>query len=161
MYAAPGLRRRSLPAALLVVITLVAGILAAPLVVPSAAAAGSPPPSTGALIVNQSFTGATLVDDAWIGLGSTCLTGAPSGSTPSATVNNCALSQSGPVPTIGTTDGYLQLTDTQTRANGTLLYNRALPASAGLSVEFEQYQYGGGGGDGIGFFLVDGATNLT
>ena len=28
-------------------------------------------------------------------------------------------------------------------------------------VRFEQYQYGGNGADGIGFYLVDGSTDLT
>jgi hypothetical protein len=32
---------------------------------------------------------------------------------------------------------------------------------AGVSMVFRQYQYGGTGADGIGFFLVDGSTNLT
>jgi uncharacterized repeat protein (TIGR01451 family) len=57
--------------------------------------------------------------------------------------------------------GYLQLNDAGTSAVGTILYNRPVPASAGISVVFEQYQYGGNGADGIGFFLVDGATELT
>ena len=44
---------------------------------------------------------------------------------------------------------------------GSVLYNRPIPASAGVSMVFRQFQYGGTGADGIGFFLVDGSTNLT
>ncbi|BDZ41754.1 hypothetical protein GCM10025865_10530 [Paraoerskovia sediminicola] len=42
-----------------------------------------------------------------------------------------------------------------------MLYNKPIPATAGISFTFDQYQYGGTGADGIGFFLVDGSTNLT
>lgn len=153
-----GFGSTAIAGAFVAVTTLVVAIVVAPVGAPQASAA---PPTSGSVIVDEGFTGATLTDSAWTGLGATCLTGAPSGSTPSPTLNNCSSSQSGPVPAIGVTDGYLQLTDTHTSTNGTLLYNRSIPASAGISVEFEQYQYGGGGADGIGFFLVDGATNLT
>ena len=44
---------------------------------------------------------------------------------------------------------------------GSVLYNRPVPATAGVSITLDQYQYGGTGADGIGFFLVDGSTNLT
>ncbi|WP_341952091.1 CARDB domain-containing protein [Salinibacterium sp. TMP30] len=159
MRVSGNLAKRVVPGAFLLTTVLVAGIVIAPVSSPQAAAA--PPPTSGSLIVNESFTGATLTDTAWTGLEAACLTGAPSGSPPSTTVNDCSSSQSGPIPTLGATPGYLQLTDTTTRTNGTLLYNRSIPASAGISVVFEQYQYGGGGADGIGFFIVDGATNLT
>ncbi len=154
-----GAGRRVVLGAFLMVAALVGGLVLTPIIAPSAVAAS--PPTTGSIVVNESFAGATLTDTAWTGLGSTCLTGAPAGSTPSPTINNCGSSQKGPVPTIGTTPGYLQLTDATGYTSGTLLYNRAIPASSGVSVEFEQYQYGGTGADGIGFFLVDGATNLT
>jgi len=148
------------PLAFAVIAALAGALVVAPIATPSATAAN--PPLTGSVVVDESFTGATLTDPAWVGLGSTCLTGAAPGSTPSPTVNNCDSAQDGPVPTIGASpDGYLQLTDTSRYASGTLLYNRALTASAGISIEFEQYQYGGNGADGIGFFIVDGSTNLT
>jgi uncharacterized repeat protein (TIGR01451 family)/LPXTG-motif cell wall-anchored protein len=154
-----GNRRRAVRDARIVVAAVLGALILTPIDSPRAAAAD--PPTTGSVVVNESFTGATVANTAWTGLGTTCLTGAPSGSTPSATLNNCQSSQTGPVPTLGTTPGYLQLTDSGTYANGTLLYNRAIPASAGISVEFEQYQYGGTGADGMAFFLVDGSTNLT
>ena len=65
------------------------------------------------------------------------------------------------MPTRGSTPGYLQLTDASNNAAGSVLYNRPIPASAGISITLRQFQYGGTGADGIGFFLVDGATNLT
>ena len=42
--------------------------------------------------------------------------------------------------------GYLQLTDTATFARGSILYNRPVPATAGVSITLDQYQYGGVGG---------------
>lgn len=81
-----------------------------------------------------------MSDTAWVGLGSACLTGAPAGSTPSSTIRNCDSAQTGPVPVQGAPSGYLQLTDASATSNGTLLYNRSIPAAAGISVEFEQYQ---------------------
>ncbi len=138
---------------------LVGGLVVATVSAPTASAAN--PPTTGSLIVDASFSAATVTDAAWTGLGSTCLTGAPAGSVPSPTINNCDSRRTGPVPALGVTPGYLQLTDAGRSSVGTLLYNRPIPASAGISVVFEQYQYGGNGADGIGFFLVDGATDLT
>ncbi|WP_167756948.1 DUF7507 domain-containing protein [Leifsonia flava] len=122
------------------------------------------PPTTGTTVVDETFRGATVPDDAWKVLGDACLTGSAAGSTPpagSAAVPSCAAHQSGPVPTPGVTDGYLQLTDTGFSREGSILYDRPIPASAGISVTFEQYQYGGNGADGIGFFLVDGSTTLN
>ncbi|MEO8261505.1 MAG: CARDB domain-containing protein [Pseudolysinimonas sp.] len=141
------------------VAALVGGLIFSAVAPPTTAQAD--PPTGGSVIVNESFTGATVPDTAWTGLGTTCLTGAPAASVPSPTINNCDSARAGPVPAIGVTPGYLQLTDASTFKVGSILYNRAIPASAGISVVFEQYQYGGNGADGIGFFLVDGATNLT
>ncbi|WP_425280747.1 lectin-like domain-containing protein [Leucobacter coleopterorum] len=46
-----------------------------------------------------------------------------------------------------------------------MVFNRALPSSAGLRIEFDQVQYGDSptlrGADGIGFFLSDGSNVLT
>ena len=145
--------------AFVAVAALVGGLVIATASAPTASAAN--PPTTGSLIVDESFSSATVPDSAWSGLGATCLTGAPAASVPSPTINNCDSRRTGPVPAQGVTPGYLQLNDAATSAVGTILYNRPIPASAGISVVFEQYQYGGNGADGIGFFLVDGATNLT
>ncbi|MCD4532489.1 DUF11 domain-containing protein [Nocardioides sp. cx-169] len=120
------------------------------------------PPTGGTTIVEETFTGRSVADPAWTAQGDTCLTGAltapPAGA---AQIPTCARHRSGPVPTLGAIPGYLQLTDTSTQTAGSVLYNRPIPAVAGVTITFDQYQYGGTGADGIGFFLVDGATDLT
>ncbi|WP_155856026.1 LPXTG cell wall anchor domain-containing protein [Cellulomonas sp. URHD0024] len=70
-----------------------------------------------------------------------------------------------PLPSASRDSGWLQLTAKTTgRAwegvAGSLLYDKPLPASAGLVVTFDQVQYGGTGADGIAFFLTDGTYNL-
>ncbi|WP_193605052.1 DUF7507 domain-containing protein [Nocardioides dongkuii] len=133
-------------------------------VVPDAARApaSADPPTGGTTIVDETFTGSSVADPAWTVRGDTCLTGArtapPAGA---AQIPTCAAHRSGPVPALGTTPGYLQLTDTTTQRAGSVLYNRPIPAVAGVTITFDQYQYGGTGADGIGFFLVDGATDLV
>ena len=132
-------------------------------IVPDAtrAPAAADPPTGGTTIVSETFTGSSVADPAWTVQNDTCLTGAttapPAGS---AQIPTCAAHRVGDVPAIGT-PGYLQLTDEAGSAVGSVLYNRPVPATAGVSITFDQYQYGGTGADGIGFFLVDGATNLT
>ncbi|MCD9197465.1 DUF7507 domain-containing protein [Aeromicrobium wangtongii] len=127
----------------------------------SRAPASADPPTGGSTIVRETFTGASVPDPAWTVQGRTCLTGAtaapPVGA---ANIPTCANRRVGDVPAIGT-PGYLQLTDEQLQTAGSVLYNRPVPATAGVSITFDQFQYGGTGADGIGFFLVDGSTNLT
>ncbi len=118
--------------------------------------AASAAPAT--VLVNESFTGATVSDPLIRGTGATCLTGA---TTSTAQLAACPTSQAGPVPPRGTVPGYLQLTDAANNKAGAVFYNRPIPASAGIDATFEIYQYGGTGADGITFFLVDGATQLT
>lgn len=125
-------------------------------------------PDGGTVIVNENFTGSSVPDPAWEPLGSACLTGAPADSPPPGTgapIPGCTNQppSPGPVPTPGVTPGYLQLNNANGFQRGAILYRRPIPASAGLSVTFEQYQYGGTAapGDGIGFFLVDGSTPLS
>ena len=124
--------------------------------------AAADPPTGGTTIVDETFTGPSVADPAWTVQGDTCLTGAitapPAGA---AQIPTCASHRTGPVPAIGATPGYLQLTDTTTQRAGSVLYNRPIPATAGVTITFDQFQYGGTGADGIGFFLVDGSTNLT
>ena len=96
--------------------------------------------------------------------GDTCLTGAASGATPppgAAQIPSCVAHRPDPCRRWAARPGYLQLTDAAGNRAGSILYNRPIPASSGVSVTFEQYQYGGNGADGIGFFLVDGSTSLT
>ena len=116
------------------------------------------------MLINETFTGASVLDPGFTVHGSTCLTGAPDAPMPpvgQAQIPDCSEHRSGPVPPLGVTDGYLQLTDTKNNQAGDILYDRPLPAIAGIIVEFDQWQYGGNGADGISFFLVDGGTKLT
>ena len=55
--------------------------------------------------------------------------------------------------------GALLLTTAEGAQAGTILYNRALPTTAGLDISFYQAQYGGDGADGISFFVKDGANS--
>ena len=76
------------------------------------------------------------------------------------TIAGCAKTAGTPTPaTAG--GGWLQLTDVTGSARGGVLYDRPVPASAGIVVTFQQAQFGGNGADGIGFFLTDGASALT
>lgn len=121
------------------------------------------PPQGGTPVVAEPFSGAVVADSAWTSLQDACLTGAPSGAAPqpgAAAIPSCAAHQNGAVPAMGVEPGYLQLTDNGYLREGSILYNRPIPASSGVSITFEQYQYGGSGADGIGFFLVDGSTDL-
>ncbi|MDR3033044.1 MAG: hypothetical protein LBV78_08045, partial [Kitasatospora sp.] len=133
--------------------------------VPAAPRAASGPATTGTVIVDETFAGSSVPDPSWEPLGDTCLTGAPAGSTPApgtAPIPSCPAGGTAAAPVPGVTPGYLQLNDSAGFVGGSLLYRRPVPASAGLSVTFEQYQYGGNEqpGDGIGFYLVDGSTAL-
>ncbi|WP_166644434.1 DUF11 domain-containing protein [Microbacterium sp. BK668] len=147
-----------------------AAALAAVLAIGGVAAMAAPPaaadpPTGGSVIVDETFTGASAADPAWTVQGDACLTGAAAGATPppgAAQIPSCIAHRSGPVPPMGgAPNGYLQLTDTAGNRAGSILYNKPIPASSGVSVTFEQYQYGGNGADGIGFFLVDGSVSLT
>jgi len=110
------------------------------------------------VLVDESFTGATVPDPLIQGIGSTCLTGATASN---ARLNACPPVQVGPVPARGVTPGYLQLTDAASSKSGALFYNRPIPSSAGIDATFETFQYGGTGADGMMFYLADGAAPLT
>ncbi|WP_157520821.1 DUF7507 domain-containing protein [Herbidospora daliensis] len=115
------------------------------------------------LLLNETFTGATIADSGFVPLGTVCLTGATVTPPPGVSATgpcNQATQQTPPVPTPGVIPGYLQLTDNANYRVGGIVYNRALSNNNGLVVEFDQFQYGGNGADGIGFFLVDGETEL-
>ena len=53
----------------------------------------------------------------------------------------------------GMIPGYLQFTDARDQRAGDILYDRPIPATAGLIVTFDQWQYGGTGADGAIFLL--------
>ena len=157
--------RTGIGAGLLTGLALLAGLLAPPY-----GNAAQPSPS---LYLEEDFKGATAAD--FLGYGSACLTGAPAaGGTPgngTHTLGGCPVpsEQGGAVPPPGADGhGFLQLTDARTDQSGAALYNKAIPATDGLVVSFEQWQYGPQAvfdgqrlaADGLGFFLVDGAAEL-
>ncbi|MGT2426711.1 DUF7507 domain-containing protein [Amnibacterium kyonggiense] len=156
MHVAPhhARARRTVRLATVAVITAVLGSV---LVVAGGTGAAH---AAGSSLAGESFTGASVADSRWIALGSACLTGA-SGSAGGSTPGPCTSSVDAPTP--GTTPGYLQLTDDTGTQSGSVLYNRPLPSSAGIDVQFDTYQYAphSGGADGIGFFLTDGAYTLS
>ncbi|MBE7162922.1 MAG: DUF11 domain-containing protein, partial [Williamsia herbipolensis] len=145
-------RTRRIPALLLVALLgLGLAVVAAPT-----------PAHAATTLVSESFTGTSVADSRFVPLGPACLTAAPrprqmppAGSSALAGCQNT--NQSPPA----TTPGWLQLTDSSFNQGGGVLFNQALPSSDGLVITFDQAQYGGGGADGIGFFLADGAYNLT
>src|SRR4051794_20579318 len=116
------------------------------------------PPTTGSSIVAETFQNATVPDPSWTAQGAACLTGAsaapPAGSAQIPVCTGFAAGQPQPPP--GVVPGYLQLTRAITNSAGSVLYNRPIPASAGVSMSFRQYQYGGTGADGIRVFFVGG-----
>ncbi|WP_084125866.1 hypothetical protein [Demequina sp. NBRC 110054] len=119
-----------------------------------AEAAGS-----GDLLLDETFADGVVHNPHAIGLGIACLTAATTApSSGDSNLGVCASSVGAPASAEG--DGYLQLTDAQGSQVGSVVYDHALPSSAGLEVEFDQYQYGGNGADGIGFFLSDGSYLL-
>ncbi len=120
--------------------------------------------AAGTELIDETFSGGHVADSAFIALQDACLTGAANNSSPPAGASNlshCGAHQSGPVPTMGAADGWLQLTDAAQNRKGGIVYNQALPATGGLVVTFDQAQYGGTAADGIVFFLTDGSVNLT
>lgn len=129
----------------------------------------------GSTLVTQDFTKDSAADNRWVvpnqedGTDSSktnaaCLTAASS-TTPQPGAGSSSLwycrHTTGSHDLNGKTDGFLQLTDASGGETGSVLYNRALPTSAGLDVSFYQYQYGGNGADGIGFYLTDGSYDLS
>lgn len=123
----------------------------------------------GSLRVNENFRNASVSDSRWLAFGAACLTAADSGpSTNDSSVHaleKCA-GTSGTADYAGKQNGYLQLTENWYGQTGTVLYNRAIPASAGLDIQFYQYQFKPASqsaqnvADGIGFFLTDGSYTL-
>ncbi|KQQ05908.1 MULTISPECIES: DUF7507 domain-containing protein [unclassified Rathayibacter] len=142
-----------------VALTLVLALLAAVLVVLPATRA-----EAATVLLQESFGGTSVPDPAWQALDSACITRAtaapPSGA---SNLGVCANREQAPRADFAT--GFLQLTDTRNNAKGGAVFNRPIPATGGLDVQFDQYQYqallGLQGADGIGFFLTDGSRSLT
>lgn len=126
----------------------------------------------GSTLVTETFKGATVSDSRWVPLGAACLTGAQNGAAAPATGSKL----SGCTKTANTStligqdgDGYLQLTDNSVGQSANVLFDRAIPSSAGLDVTFYQYQFPPNKqtgdrydpADGISFFLTDGSYTLS
>ncbi|SDN85618.1 hypothetical protein SAMN05660199_00858 [Klenkia soli] len=123
----------------------------------SAGVSGNGPVGSGSLLVDETFTGASVDDPELRALGDACLTAATAPATGTGP-GSCTST----TPAADGRGGWLQLTPAVDFRSGAVLANRPLPAGNGLVVQFDQLQYGGsGGGDGIGFFLVDGDTEVT
>ncbi|MEJ3405479.1 hypothetical protein WDJ51_12120 [Rathayibacter sp. YIM 133350] len=145
----------------MLVVALAIGAIGVAVVEPPSPASADPP-TGGTTVVAESFEGSSVADPNWVALNDACLTGA-NGAPPAGSANfpDCSTHRNGAVPPLAVTPGYLQLTDNGGFTRGAALYNLPIQATAGVSITFEQYQYGGSGADGIGFFLVDGSTNLN
>ncbi|PTL72525.1 cell wall anchor protein [Rathayibacter caricis DSM 15933] len=142
-------------------LTLVLALLAAVLVIGPTAAERA---DAATLLVQESFGGTSVPDSAWQMLDSACLTKATTA--PPAGASNLGVCTNRTASPATTADlGFLQLTDNRTNSKGGAVLNRAIPATGGIDVLFDQYQYstalGLNGADGIGFFLTDGSRNLT
>ncbi|QIK62523.1 DUF11 domain-containing protein [Leucobacter viscericola] len=113
----------------------------------------------GSLLLDETFTGASVNDARAIGLSEACLTGASAA--PGPTQSNLGpCTETVGTPTPGVLPGFLQLTDNTQYGTGGMVFDRALPSSAGMILNFDQAQYGGAAADGIGFFLSDGSRVL-
>ncbi|MGH7234361.1 MAG: beta strand repeat-containing protein, partial [Candidatus Saccharimonadales bacterium] len=122
--------------------------------------------SGGTNLLTDSFTGSSVNSDNWVDVGSAftpCLTA--STNTTQTPVPGCANGATGlPAGGDAAGSGALRLTNNGGNESGALLYNKALPTQAGLSVTFNTYQYdesSSKGADGISFFAINGADSLT
>lgn len=114
--------------------------------------------------LNETFTGSDVSDRNW--LFGVDQPGNPVRANPFLTANpTVAAPVGGLAGNPGTLDpigqGVLRLTNVSNDQAAFVLYNRALPANAGLSIAFDLFAYGGTGADGLSFFLIDGATSAT
>ena len=113
---------------------------------------------TGSQLLEETFKNSDFADpDSWSIKDGACLTAKTRGCT--STKDSTAIQgHKG--------NGYLQLTDNNESAKGSVLYNQPIISKNGLHVSFDYYMYHTNSsglstpGDGIGFFLVDGAATL-
>jgi uncharacterized repeat protein (TIGR01451 family) len=141
----------------------VAAAVLGAMVSPSLPAVADDSLAGGSLVLREAFDGSSVADSRVRALGAACLTGAAPGAVPpdgGSDLTGCQRTLG--APPSGVVPGYAQLTDESTNQAGAIALDRAVPASAGLVLEFDQYQYGTRGtpGDGIGVILVDGAYDL-
>jgi Domain of unknown function (DUF4347)/RTX calcium-binding nonapeptide repeat (4 copies) len=114
--------------------------------------------------LNETFANADVSDRNW--LFGVDQPGNPNRANPFLTASSTVTAPTGGLPgNPGTPDpvgqGVLRLTNASNDQAAFVLYNRALPANAGLSITFDLFSYGGTGADGLSFFLVDGAASPT
>lgn len=132
--------------------------------------------STGSVLLDESFRG-TTADSRWKVYGDACLTAAAlqgsfgtdgrqlSGCNRNYTTDTESLMESGMWD--NPQAGFLQLTDNHGSRSGNVLFDRAIPTSAGLDISFYEYQYATsntgefGAADGTGFFLTDGDYTMS
>lgn len=113
---------------------------------------------TGSQLLEETFKNSNFADpNSWSIKDGACLTAKTRGCT--STKDSTAIQgHKG--------NGYLQLTDNNESAKGSVLYNQPIISKNGLHVSFDYYMYHTNSsglstpGDGIGFFLVDGAATL-
>ena len=129
--------------------------------------------ASATLLVNETFSNATATNPNWLVGGmvntkavSPCLTaGTNTSQTP---IPGCPASQPA-IPAGGDPDGQgaLRLTSDTGNDTGFVLYQDALPFTAGLDLTFSVYDYDsvptsvGSGADGVSFFLADGSHSLV
>lgn len=113
---------------------------------------------TGSQLLEETFKNSNFADpDSWSIKDGACLTAKTGGCT-SKKDSTAIQGHEG--------NGYLQLTDNNESAKGSVLYNQPIISKNGLHVSFDYYMYHTNSsglstpGDGIGFFLVDGAATL-
>jgi Domain of unknown function (DUF4347)/Bacterial lectin len=114
--------------------------------------------------LSETFSGAEVSDPNW--LFGVDRPGDPTRANPFLTARPGAAASPGGLPgNSGTPDpigqGTLRLTNANNDQAAYVLYNKALPANAGLKITFDLFAYGGTGADGINFFLIDGAQSPT
>ncbi|MBW4514252.1 MAG: DUF4347 domain-containing protein [Timaviella obliquedivisa GSE-PSE-MK23-08B] len=114
--------------------------------------------------LNETFTGSDVTDRNW--LFGVDQPGNQSRANPFLTASPTVTAPAGGLAgNPGTLDpvgqGVLRLTNVSNDQAAFVLYNRALPANAGLSITFDLFAYGGTGADGLSFFLIDGAASPT
>jgi len=145
-----GARRRAL---VLAAVTAVIG--GALVVVPATTSSAA-----GTVLVNETFTGTSAADPKIKPLGDACLTKATTAPPVGASaLGVCGANTNGKPST--SDPGWMLLTGTNNNRSGGIVYNQALPASAGVEITFDQAQYGGSSADGISFFLSDGTYDLA
>lgn len=113
---------------------------------------------TGSQLLEETFKNSNFADpDSWSIKDGACLT---------AKTRGCTSKKDSTAIQGHEGNGYLQLTDNNESAKGSVLYNQPIISKNGLHVSFDYYMYHTNSsglstpGDGIGFFLVDGAATL-